>query len=283
MTGRLVLLGTKGGPAVRQGGAMPTASFLDLGGRKAVIDCGIGVTRALAEAGESLKDLDLVFITHLHSDHLLELGPLIHTAWTTGMAGPVTLFGPPGIEAYWQGFLASMAFDNAIRVEDEGRTPLEQLVRLQVYGEGEVMDAGGYRVSALRVDHPPVTDCFALRFEAAGRVIVFSADTTYFAPLGDFARGADVLVHEAMLPEGVENLVRRTGLGDRLRAHLHASHTTAADAGRIARAAGAGHLVLHHLVPADDPAFGPGDWTREVAREWNGAVTVGRDGLDIAL
>jgi ribonuclease BN (tRNA processing enzyme) len=283
VTGRLVLLGTKGGPAVRTGGAMPTASFLDLGGRKAVIDCGIGVTRALAEAGESLKDLDLVFITHLHSDHVLELGPLIHTAWTTGMAGPVTVYGPPGVEDYWRHFLASMDVDTRIRVEDEGRAPLADLVAVRTYGEGEVMAEGGYRVSALRVDHPPVTDCFALRVQAAGKAVVFSADTAYFPPLIPFARGADVLVHEAMLPEGVERLIARTGLGDRLRNHLHASHTTAQDAGCMARAAEVRHLVLNHLVPADDPDVTEDHWRAAVSTEWAGPVTVGRDGLDIPL
>lgn len=283
MTDRLVLLGTKGGPAVRQARAMPTASLLCLGGRRAVIDCGIGVTRAMVAAGESLKDLDLIFVTHLHSDHVLELGPLIHTAWTTGLASPVTVFGPPGIEDYWQHFLASMAFDNAIRVEDEGRTPLADLVNISTLTEGDVLAEEGYRVSALRVEHPPVTDCFALRFDAGGRCVVFSADTTYFPPLIPFARKADLLVHEAMLPGGVEALIRRTGLGEKLRRHMRASHTTAADAGCLARAAEVGHLVLNHLIPADDPDFGEVDWRGAVATEWAGPVTVAHDGLEIPL
>lgn len=265
MTDRLLLLGSKGGPAVRKDGAMPTASFLALGGRRAVIDCGIGVTRALTAAGEDLRDLDLVFVTHLHSDHLLELGPLLHTAWTTGLARPVSVFGPKGMEEYWRHFLASMAFDSAIRVTDEGRRPLDGLVSVRTFGEGEVLAQGALRVTALRVEHPPVRECYALRFDAGRRSVVFSADTAHFPPLADFARGADLLVHEAMLPEGVEALVMATGLGERLRRHLHASHTTAADAGRIARAAGVRHLVLNHLVPADSPDFGEADWRRAVA------------------
>ena len=88
MSGRLVLLGTKGGPAIRPGGPNPTSTLLTLSGRRMVIDCGLGVSRGLVETGMSLKELDLVFITHLHSDHVLELGPLIHTAWTTGLDHP---------------------------------------------------------------------------------------------------------------------------------------------------------------------------------------------------
>ena len=80
-------------------------------------------------------------------------------------------------------------------------------------------------VTALRVDHPPVTECYALRFEHGGRSVVFSADTAYFPPLAGFAEGADILVHEAMLEEGVDRLVARTGNGARLKQHLLASHT----------------------------------------------------------
>ncbi len=283
MPDRLILLGTKGGPAVRPGAAMPTSSYLELGERRAVIDCGIGVTRALAHAGVSLLDLDLVFVTHLHSDHLIELGPLIHTAWTTGLDHEVNVYGPEGIADYWRHFLASMAFDNEIRVSDEGRRPIAELVRVHTFTEGDVMAEGSYRVTALRVEHPPVTECFALRFEAAGRSIVFSSDTAYFPPLIPFARGADMLVHEAMLPEGVDALIERTGLGDELREHIYASHTKAGDAGALARSAEVRHLVLNHLVPSDDPEFGEEQWRNAVGACWAGPVTVGRDGLEIPL
>jgi ribonuclease BN (tRNA processing enzyme) len=278
---RVVLLGTKGGPAVRAGGAMPTASLLEMAGRRVVVDCGVGVTKGLVEAGMDLRALDLIFITHLHSDHILELGPLIHTAWTTGLKSPVTVYGPPGIEGYWAGFLASMSYDNRVRVYDEGRVPLEELVRVQVYGEGEVMD-GPLRVRALRVPHPPIKDAFALRFDGP-KVVTFSGDTAYFPPLAGFAQGSDLLVHEALLPAGVETIIAKTGLGDKLRNHLYASHTKAEDVGRIAAAAGVGQLVLNHLVPADDPDITTVDWLDEVARAWDGLAQVGTDGMEILL
>ena len=282
MADRLVLLGTKGGPAVRPGGPMPSASVLWLNDRPIVIDCGLGVTRAAVAAGLDLRRLDLVFITHLHSDHVLELGGLVHTAWTTGLRSKVRVFGPPGTQALWQGFLASLAFDCAIRVADEGRVPLTDLVDVVEYGPGVVLSEDGLQVRALRVDHPPVTECFALRLDAAASV-VFSADTCLFPPLADFATGADVLVHEAMLPAGIEALVARTNGGAQLRAHLHASHSTAAQAADIARRACVGHLVLNHLIPADDPDFGPEDWHAAVRPHWDGPLSIGHDGLEIPL
>lgn len=278
---RLVLLGTKGGPAVRADGAMPTASLLEMDGQSIVIDCGIGVSRGLVDAGFDLRRLEQIFVTHLHSDHLLGLGPLVHTAWTTGLKTPVTIHGPEGIYGYWEHFLHSMSFDNAIRVYDEGRPPLEDLITVKTYAEG-VVARGPIKISALRVPHPPVENCFALRFDGS-RSVTFSADTAYFPPLAEFARGCDVLVHEAMLPEAIDKIVQKTGMGEKLRSHLMASHTTADDAARIAMAAGAGHLVLNHLVPADDPQITDAHWLGRCASVWDGPVTVGRDGMEIML
>ncbi|MET3582289.1 ribonuclease BN (tRNA processing enzyme) [Mesorhizobium robiniae] len=276
---RLVLLGSKGGPALRPGGPWPSSSLLEIGGRKIVVDCGLGVTRGLVDAGISLKALDLVFVTHLHSDHVLELGPLIHTAWTAGLATPVTVFGPPGTGHHWQRFCQAMEFDIEIRIADEGRPDIADMVSIVEFGEGRVMEERGLKVSALRVDHPPVTDCFALRFEHGAKSVVFSADTAFFPPLADFAKGADVLVHEAMLEDGIERLVAKTGNGARLREHLLASHSFAGEAGRIATDAGVGRLVLNHLIPADDPEIGEADWIVAVRKTWAGDLTIARDGL----
>jgi ribonuclease BN (tRNA processing enzyme) len=283
VTDELILLGTKGGPALRQGGAQPTSSLLRLDGKTILVDCGIGATRAAVEAGAPLLEIDAIFITHLHSDHVVELGPLIYTAWTTGLDRKLPVYGPPGLADYWQNFLAAMQFDHRIRLDDEGRPDIANLVEIHTIDEGWTGDLDGISVSVLRVDHPPVTDCFALRFDAAGRRIVFSADTCYFPALGRFAEGADILVHEAMLTAGVDKLVSRTASAKRLREHLIASHTPAEDVGRVASAGMVGHLVLNHLVPADDPDFGEADWRSEVSKTWNGRLTVGRDGLVISL
>lgn len=257
--------------------------MLEIGRRLIVVDCGLGVTRALTDAGVALKALDLVFITHLHSDHVLELGPLIHTAWTAGLATPVIVYGPPGAANCWQHFCRAMEFDIETRIIDEGRPDIRELVSVEEFGEGSVLDEGGLNVRALRVDHPPVTDCFALRFEHGSRSVVFSADTAFFPPLAGFARGADILVHEAMLAEGVERLVARTGNGARLREHLFASHSLAEEAGGIASDAGVKRLVLNHLIPADDPLVGEDDWTAAVRKTWAGDLTIARDGLVVRL
>lgn len=279
----VTLLGTKGGPSLRKGSPSPSSSALQIDGQTILVDCGIGAARALVEAGIPLSSLDAIVITHLHSDHVLELGPLIYTAWTTDLVAPLTVYGPPGLGDYWANFLAAMAFDHGIRTVDDKRKPLSSLVNIREYVEGAVDARDGLTITALRVDHPPVTDCFALRFDTVSQSVVFSADTCYFPPLAEFAKGADMLVHEAMLGKGIDTLVARLKAAPGLRAHLLASHTMAEDVGRIAAQAEVGHLVLNHLVPADDPAITDNDWCQAIAQTWPGTVTVGKDGLRIPL
>ena len=284
----LALLGTKGGPAIRPGSAMPSSSLLTLGGRRLVVDCGLGVTRGLVDRGMALEDLSTILVTHLHSDHYLELGPLLHTAWTAGLAAPVTVYGPEGLGTYWERFLDAMDADVRLRIDDEGRPELADLATFRTLDEGEVLVDGDLAVRALRNTHPPLVDSFALSFErgapGAGTRVVMSGDTAPQASLVDFARGADLLVHEAMLEAALPALLGRVGNGDeRLEAHLRRSHTLAQDAARVASEAGVAALALNHLIPSDDPAYTEADWHAAVRPHFDGPLHVGRDGLVIAL
>ena len=195
----VALLGTKGGPAIRPGSSMPTSSLFCLNGLQIVVDCGLGVTKGLVDQGMQLRDLSLIFISHLHSDHYLELGPLLHTAWTAGLKTHVDIFGPDGIDAYWQNFLHSMKADIDLRIEDEGRPDIRDLVAIHVIDAGEVTIRAGVTVTAMRTIHPPLVDTFALSFRTDATHVVFSGDTARIEALEDFARGADLLIHEAML------------------------------------------------------------------------------------
>ena len=284
MSVEVILLGNKGGPAIRPGSQMPTSGLIVTPERRIVVDAGLGVARGITDAGVRLTEIDAIFITHLHSDHYLELGPLLHTAWTSGLSHGVTIHGPPGTRAYWSGFLDAMSFDVSLRIADEGRPDLAALVDVVEYGPGLVLAKPDLTVTAMANNHPPLTHSFALRFEIAGRVIVFSGDTAPMEEMVEFARDADLLVHEAMLTAGVDALIAATPNGDeRLRTHILRSHTDARDAGRIAERAGAKRLALYHLVPDGLPGFSPEDWGAAAATTYRGQLHVGRDGLRIAL
>ena len=281
---RLVLLGTKGGPAMRAENPMPSSNVLLIDGVPYVIDTGYGVSLRLVQSKVQLQSIRYVFITHHHSDHNLEYGGLLYNAWVNGLKSQIDTYGPSGMLALDSATWAANKFDIDTRISDEGRPDLRKLVVAHEYGEGTVLDNGKVKVTALRNKHPPIHDSFALRFEFGSKTVVFSGDTTYFPPLADFAHNADYLVHEIMDGQGIERLVKRVpNNADTLLDHLKASHTLAEDVGRIAAAAGVKHLVLTHFVPADDTSIKDEDWIQAVRKHYQGPVIVGRDLLEIPL
>jgi ribonuclease BN (tRNA processing enzyme) len=281
---RLVLLGTKGGPTIRGYTPSPCSNLLVYKNVPYVIDAGYGTSFKLVQSGLPLCALRTVFITHHHSDHNLDLGPMIYNAWVTGLNEQVDVFGPAGtrdlVEAYWR----SNQFDIETRIADSGRSDLRKLVLTHEYAEGVVFASADLKVTALRNLHPPVVESFALRFELGdGRKIVFSGDTTYFPPLAEFARGADYLIHEIMYGPAIERLADRNPNARTMLAHLKASHTLAEDVGRIATAANVKKLVLSHFVPADDNTITEQMWREAVAKTYSGPLVVGRDLLELPL
>ncbi len=278
------LLGTKGGPAIRPGSTNPTSNLLRLAGQQIVVDCGLGVTRGLVDQGMQLRDLAKVFITHLHSDHYLEFGPMIHTAWTAGLKTPVDVYGPARFDRHWQQFIESMRDDIDLRMADEGRPDIASLVRVHVLHEGEVLNDAGITITAMKNTHPPLLETFALSFKSDNAHVVFSGDTAYLPALAEFAKGADLLIHEAMLEAALPALFARIGNADnRLHEHWMRSHTLAQDAGKIATAAGVDTLALNHLIPSDDPDYGIDQWHKALSSSWSGPLHVGKDGMKIGF
>lgn len=274
---KLILLGTKGGPRVTVGRANP-GNVVMVAGEPYVVDCGYGVTRQLIAAGIEPGRVRKILITHHHSDHILELGPLIYNVWATGLREPIDVWGPPPLRQIIDGFLQSMSYDIDIRIDDEGRADLRKLIQVHEFAvDGCVIEADAVKVSACKVIHPPLAHAYAYRFDATDRSIVLSGDTAVCGELIAFAQGADVLLHEVMHLGGIDRIVARTPGAARLREHLIAAHTTTAEVGKVAAAAGVRRLVLNHLVPGDDPSLTDEMWRAEPAADFGGEVIVGRD------
>ena len=278
---KLTLLGTKGGPAIRPYGSMPTSSLLCLDGEKIIVDSGLGVTKALVNTGFDLRELSTIFITHLHSDHFLELGPLIHTAWTTGLKSKIDIYGPKGLSEYWINFLKSMELDIKNRISNEDRPPLSNIVNIYQL-EKQPISLGKVFAFFLKVPHPPMKECYAFKFEGT-KTITFYGDTNFFPPLTDFAKDSNILVHEAILTDYIDILVKKTGLGDKLKKHLLRSHTPLEKAIEIAKMANCEILALNHLIPSDDPTYDEKVWLKRLKKQWDGKVFVGQDQLEIKL
>jgi ribonuclease BN (tRNA processing enzyme) len=279
---RLVLIGTKGGPRVGGQRANP-ANLLLVDDVPYVIDCGYGVARGLGLAGLPLPRLKYVFITHHHSDHNLEYGNLIDAAWSAGLKTEVQAFGPKGLVEMTKLFWEMNRFDVETRMADEGKPDPRKLLLTKDIDEGAVLEEGRVKVTAFRTPHPPIVDNFAYKFETPDGVIVFSGDTAYNPKLAEFARGADVLVHECLYEPGVDKLVASIPSAQTLKKHLLDSHTKTDDVGRIAAQAGVKLLVLSHFVPGDDPTITDEMWISGAHQHFNGRIIAGKDLMAIDL
>jgi ribonuclease BN (tRNA processing enzyme) len=280
---RIVFLGTKGGPRVGNGASNP-ANLVVVNDTPFVIDCGMGVSRQLVSAGVPIPSVKYIFISHHHSDHNLEYGNLFYNAWAAGLSTPIHSFGPKGIEAMTKEYWELNKFDVETRIEDEGRPdPRKLLIAKDIADDGVVLKTPDVTVTAFRTPHPPIVDNFAYKFETPDGTIVFSSDTAYNPKLAEFAKGADVLVHECLYIPAVDRLVAKTKNGATLKKHLLDSHTSTEDVGRIAAAAGVKTLVLSHFVPGDDPLVTDDDWTRDVKTNFKGRIVVAKDLMELRL
>jgi ribonuclease BN (tRNA processing enzyme) len=250
--------------------------------RAYVVDCGDGVASRLVAAGVRLDSLAKIFLTHHHSDHNADYGNLLLLAWASGLRTPVEVYGPPPLERMTGLVFELHEFDIETRIEDEERVPLAPLIRAkEITAGGVVVEDDRVRVRAALVDHPPIEHAFAYRFDTEDRSIVVSGDTAYSKNLLELARGADVLVHEALYLPGIERTAARVPNAPGLLEHIVRSHTKVEDAARLAAEAGVKTLVLSHLVPSDDPLVTDADWLAAARGHFEGEVVVAKDLLEI--
>ena len=274
---RLILLGTGGGASPKRLRSAPAQVIL-VDDRAYLVDCGDGVARQMVLAGVPVSRLRAIFITHHHSDHNADYGNLLVLGWSAGLKPPVDAYGPPPLARMTSLVGELNRFDIETRTADEGLPPFAGLVKPHEISKGGlVMEDGRVKVTAALVDHPPVRPAFAYRFDTPDRSIVISGDTAPSPNLIALARGADILVHEVLYLPAIDRLVTGNPHSSRLRAHLLASHTPPAEAGRIAAAAGVKKLVLSHFVPGDDPSITDEMWLEGVRPYFKGEVVVGRD------
>ncbi|MGH9843301.1 MAG: MBL fold metallo-hydrolase [Blastocatellia bacterium] len=278
---RLILLGTGGGPRPRKN-SFPSSQVILVNNQAYVVDCGNGVAIQLARADVPLPTLRHVFITHQHSDHNADYGNLLLLAWASGLQTHVDTWGPSPLARMTRLFFEMNGYDIRTRTVDEGKMPLAPLVHMhELTRGGNVMRDEHVTVRCALVDHPPVKPAFAYRFDSRDRSIVISGDTTRSDALIRLARGADVLVHEALYVPAVDRLAARAPNAAALKNSIISHHTSVEDVGRVAEAAGVKTLVLSHFVPPDDPNITDQMWIDGARSAYKGCVIVGKDLLEI--
>jgi len=234
------------------------------GGQFLIFDAGPGAWENMQLWNLPTPAVSAVLLTHFHSDHIGGLGETLTQAWiASGRGKPLPVHGPPGVEDIVEGFNRAYAHDRVYREDHHsveympraGGRGLAMPFALPPLGESVVVhDAGGVVVRAFAVDHTPVEPAVGYRVEYAGRSVVISGDTAPTPSLVTNARDADLLVHEALsfeLIEQISRIIRDVGRTRQAKLAMDVLdyHTSPKQAKEMAVEAGVGLLVLTHNVP----------------------------------
>lgn len=243
---QLVILGS-GTPVADPERSGPATAVI-VNGKPYLVDCGTGIVRRAAAASRTVpalapRNLDTLFLTHLHSDHTIGLPDLLTTPWILGRQTPLRLYGPKGSANMAEHVQAAYSADNDVR-----RNGLERLpeaggtIQVKEIGPGKIYDDGTVRVDALAVPHGAWKQAYAFKFTTPDKTIVISGDTRPSTGMIDFAKGCDILVHEVYL----EGLFKEVGRP--VPPYHKESHTGTFELAELAKAIKPGKLVLYHLL-----------------------------------
>ena len=272
------------------------------GGQYFLVDTGPGSGRNLALWQLRGRELNAVFLTHFHSDHIGDLGEVNTNAWLAGHPGSLQVFGGPGVERVVAGFNAAYSQDQSYRSANSGAALLPPAAaRMEAHVivlEGPStarkdrtslpLHFGELTVTAIEVNHDPAEPAYGYRFDYRGRSVVLSGDTAFHPPLAQAAQGADVLVHEAQsqhlvqLMEASAANVHDSRLAQTMQDIQH-YHTDPLEAARLADQAGVKLLVFTHLDPPPSNPLLFWMFYRGVQRSHHARWISGQDGTLITL
>ena len=230
------------------------STLVEAGGQKFVVDAGRGALQRLTQLGVRWQDVQGVFLTHLHSDHVVGFPDLWLTGWllAPGRNVPLPVWGPTGTSSMMAHLEQAYQADINLRRANDGLSPDGVKLVAHDITEGVVYDSGGVKVTAFEVDHAPVKPAFGYRIDYAGRSVVLSGDTRVSENLIRHAQGVDLLVHEVFVASTLE----RAGVPPARAKSIIATHVSPEQAGEVftrtrPRLAVYSHICLPTAVEQD--------------------------------
>lgn len=271
---KVTLLGTAPGPPVRVGRA-GISTLVEVAGERFLFDAGYGFLARLVESGLPMDAVSKLFLTHLHSDHLVDLPAFMLLPWAAPSARdvPLEVWGPAGTRDMVRHLEQAFSYDIHVRRDIDERASAKGI---EVIGrdvrEGVVYDKGGVKITAFLVDHGPVTPAFGYRVDHAGRSVAISGDTRPSDNLVQASKGVDLLIHEAVDEVSLKKLAPSQKLFDAIVAH----HTTPEQAADIFRRVSPRLAVFSH-------AEGGAAVVERTRRTYSGRVEFGEDLMVIEI
>lgn len=273
---KITLLGT-GAPTPAMDRFGPSI-LVEAGGQKFLFDAGRGALQRLAQINVRWQDVDGVFITHLHSDHVVGFPDLWLTGWLVGHGRdrPLAVWGPAGTKKMLSLLAQAYEFDIAIRQQDDKASPDGVVILARDIGEEVVFEKAGVKITAFEVDHRPIEPALGYRVDYGGRSVVLSGDTRISENLIRHAQGVDVLIHEVASPEAF----KRTSIAPERAKSVVAHHVTPGQAGEVFSRVNPGLAVYSHVVP---PTATAQDLLPATRKTYSGRLELGEDLMEIRI
>jgi ribonuclease Z len=226
---KVTLLGTGCPPAVMN--RFGPSTLVEAGPQKFLFDAGRGAMQRLVQLGVRWQDVQGVFLTHLHSDHVVGFPDLWLTGWliVPGRNVPLPVWGPTGTGQMMSHLEQAYEYDIRVRVANDRASREGAMLRPRDIGEGLIWEGSGVKVTAFEVDHAPVKPALGYRIDYAGRSVVLSGDTRLSENLIRHAQGVDLLVHEVFVPETLQ----RAGVPPERAKNIIDYHLTPEQAGEV--------------------------------------------------
>ena len=242
----VVILGT-GTPKADPDRSGPAIAVV-VGERSFIFDAGPGIVRraqAAADRGNpalAMSRLDTLFLTHLHSDHTLGLPDFIFSPWVLGRERNPRIYGPPGTAKMVDHITAAWSEDIAMRRSGLQAAKAQGFAaEVNEIAPGLVFEEDGVRIEAILAPHGKWAAAYSYRVTTPDKIVVISGDTGFSPELAEFAKGADILLHEVFSSSTVDR--------SRNDADYHRSfHTSTEEMAEIARRARPKLLVLYHQL-----------------------------------
>jgi ribonuclease Z len=249
--------------------------LVEAGSETLLFDAGRGCLQRLSQVNVSYNKINALFLTHLHSDHIVGIPDLWLSGWLiSGRATPLEVYGPVGTDELVTNLRKAFAYDIKIRIEDDKADERGSLLLPIEIKQGVIYEKNGVKVIAFLVDHYPIVPAFGFRIEYKGHSVVLSGDTRYSENLVNYAKGADLLVHEVVIaPDTLSKPDPKY--------HILAHHTTPEQAGKVFNQVKPKLAVYSHIV--NIYAQKEDDILKRTKAVYAGPLVLGRDLMSLSI